>query len=40
MEIKNGRFGFVEDLSPLVDSIIHRNDWYLVAHDFYEYAKI
>ena len=38
--IKSGLFGNVEDLAPLVDSIVHRNDTYLVAHDFYEYAKI
>lgn len=38
--IKSGLFGFTDDLVPLVESIIHKNDVYLVAHDFYDYAKI
>lgn len=37
--IKSGLFGSTDDLIPLVESITHRNDVYLVAHDFYDYAE-
>lgn len=37
--VRSGVFGDVGDLNPLLDSITYRNDYYLVAHDFYEYSK-
>jgi hypothetical protein len=37
--LRSGLFGALEDVNPLLDSITHKNDFYLVAHDFYEYAK-
>lgn len=37
--IRSGMFGALEDLNPLIDTITHRNDQYLLAHDFYDYAK-
>lgn len=35
--ISNGTFGNREELVSMIDSIRHRNDFYLVCHDFYSY---
>jgi starch phosphorylase len=37
--IRSGRFGPASEMNPLLDSMTNRNDFYLVAHDFYDYAK-
>lgn len=36
-EIRAGKFG--HDHHALLDCITNRNDFYLVAHDFYQYAQ-
>lgn len=35
--IRSGRFG--HDHHGLLDTMTFRNDFYLIAHDFYSYAK-
>jgi len=37
--VRSGRFGPPSEMNPLLDSLTFRNDFYLVAHDFYDYAK-
>lgn len=37
--IRSGRFGPPSEMNPLLDSLTNKNDFYLVAHDFYDYAK-
>jgi starch phosphorylase len=38
-QLRSGRFGAVHEINQLIDSISQRNDFYLVAHDFYLYAS-
>ena len=37
--IQSGRFGNPQEHANLITSITKNNDFYLVAHDFYDYAK-
>ena len=37
--IESGLFGYAEELSSLVDSVRHKNDFYLVCNDFYTYLQ-
>jgi starch phosphorylase len=37
--ISKGTFGNREELIAMIDSIRHRNDFYLVCHDFYSYLE-
>lgn len=37
--IGRGDFGDAEYLEPLLDTIRHRNDYYIVGHDFSSYVE-
>ena len=37
--VQDGMFGWKEELSQLMDTVRHNNDFYLVCHDFYHYVE-
>ena len=38
-KISGGMLGSKEELTALIDTVRHKNDHYLLCHDFYDYLE-